>query len=132
MSLSNWVDLVGMAVCPAELSAVVRQDAPHNLISILVERQNVFVQQGDGALRELPGMNESKGVRAVGIHLCLHVDQANSLQPGYIERVLKQLLSRPAALDMPLPKARIGFLYLSHLVDRELDPFYQMTFFEPH
>ncbi len=75
-------------------------------------------------------MQEAKGIRAVGIHHGVQIDLADALEGPHQKRILGQEFARRAALHMPLPKTRVGFLDGGDLLRREVDGFACYPFFE--
>lgn len=101
------VEIVGVALGPAELPAVVGEHRPDRQVEVAVERQDVVVQHRHGGLGLLGDMEEPKGVGAEGVHDRVQVDPADAFEAADEEGVGREQLARRRTLDMPLPEAGV-------------------------
>jgi len=115
---------------PAVLSAVVRQDMLDRQPLGLVEGQHAIIQNIDGRLGKLRGVELPKGKGTVGIDNGLHVDPADPFQGAHQERILAEQVTRVEALDLALPEAGIGLLEEPDLLGGELDVLAVLLFLE--
>ena len=79
------------------------------------------MQDSDGGLRHLGGMQEAEGIGTIRIHHGVQVDLANAVEFADVEGIGGQQLPRSAALNMPLAEAGVGFLYLDDLLRGQLE-----------
>jgi len=115
---------------PAVLSAVVCQDMLDRQPLDLVEGQHTVIQNIDGILWQLRGVELPKGKGTVGIDDGRHVNPADSFQGAYQERILREQVARVEALDLVFPEAGIGLLEEPDLFRGELDVLAVLLFLE--
>ena len=94
MPLSVEVELVGVALGPAELAAVVGQDRADRQVEVAVERQHVVVQHRHRRLGLLGDVQEAEGVGAEGVDHRVQVDLADALEAADEEGVGREQLAR--------------------------------------
>ena len=93
--VERQIELVRVSLGAAELAAIVGEHGFDRQVELFVERQDVVVQ-------------EAEGVGAEGVDHGMQVDATEAFQCPHHEGVGGEQLARPAALDVPLPKAWIG------------------------
>ena len=81
-----------------------------------IERQNAIIENIDGRVGCLGGIEFAEGERLEGIDNGLEPDPANSLEPAHKEGVLAKKVARIGALDSSLPETGIGFFEESDLL----------------
>lgn len=87
-----------MGLGTAELTPIVGQDRIHRHLSLFIERQHVVVQDGHRRIGLLGGVQEAKGMAAVGIHRGAQVHLALAFEVAHKEGILGQELAGTAAL----------------------------------
>ena len=128
--VQRQVELEGVGLGAAELAAVVGEHGSHGDPAFDIERQDLVVQDQGGGLGPLAGVQGGEAVGTEGVDHRLHVDLAEPFEVADVERVLGQQLARPAALDMPLAKGRVGLLDQPDLLRGQLDRLGRHPFLE--